>query len=320
MSAADERAKSYEDARARFASAVSKCRDMGFDDRLHTGPATAVIGIMGACALAAALVLDSHVLKSVDHRAVFLIGSYVVFSSYFVIYYFLDKYSSSFKDVEVDNRFYTISNLIKSGMLAAIAPFAADGLYKILVLNIWEETTIKNLGCLYAIPDFVSLLVVRKMQWSTIFHHICVCVFNYASVNNDYTEENVCRLIVVYAIFSVFAYSVNMLLASRFLGWPAHVRRVLSAAALVTYVTCCGVNWTWQVMYWTRLWEMQPWNPALILYAAAIVPIVYDDIYLNRWLMFNYNRLKPKTPPSQPAESPRVTSVGPPAGEKSKEE
>eukprot|EP01063_Lacrimia_lanifica_P039072 TRINITY_DN8479_c0_g5_i1.p1 TRINITY_DN8479_c0_g5~~TRINITY_DN8479_c0_g5_i1.p1 ORF type:complete len:293 (+),score=106.77 TRINITY_DN8479_c0_g5_i1:70-948(+) len=272
---------------------VSACREMGFDSRLHATPATAVIGTMGACCLASAVILDSHVLRSVDHRAVFLIGSYVVFSSYFVIKHFLEEYSSSFRDVDRDNRFYTISNLIKSGMLASLTPFSARVLYQIIALDVWEETTIKNLGSLYAISDFVSLLVVRKMNWSTIFHHVCVCIFNYASLNNDYQQENCCRLIVVYAIFSAFAYSVNMLLASRFLGWPNHIRRTLSAAALVTYVTCCAVNWTWQVFYWQRLWSLAPWHWSLLAYAAAIVPVVWDDIYLNKWLLFNYNRLAP---------------------------
>ena len=70
-------------------------------------------------------------------------------------------------------------------------------------------------GCLYAVLDFVSLLLVKRLSWSTIIHHVCVCVFNVVSISNDYAEENVCRLLVVYAVFSTFAYLVNLLLASR---------------------------------------------------------------------------------------------------------
>eukprot|EP01061_Rhynchopus_euleeides_P031713 TRINITY_DN5250_c0_g1_i1.p1 TRINITY_DN5250_c0_g1~~TRINITY_DN5250_c0_g1_i1.p1 ORF type:complete len:336 (+),score=137.18 TRINITY_DN5250_c0_g1_i1:91-1008(+) len=272
---------------------LSSCREIDLEGQINAAPATAVISVMAVVTLVTSIVLNEHVLWSVDHRAVFVIGSYVVFSSYYMIYYFLEKYSSSFREVAEDNRFYTISNLIKSGMLAAITPFSIQGLIKILLHDQWETVKIRNLGCLYAIPDFVSLLVVRKMQWTTIFHHLCVCAFNYASLNNDYDEENACRLIVVYAIFSIFAYSVNMLLASRFLGWPDVVRKWLSLAALVTYVSCCAVNWSWQVYYWIYLWQKEPhWS--LVAYASAIVPVVYDDLYLNRWLLFNFNRLSKK--------------------------
>ena len=272
---------------------LAGCRELDIGMQLNAKPATAVISIMFLVTLVTSVVLNDHVVKTVDHRAVFVIGSYVVFSSYYMIYFFLEKYSSSFRSVCQENRFYTISNLIKSGMLAAVTPFSIEGLYHIMVMDKWDGIRIRNLGCLYAIPDFVSLLVVRKMQWTTIFHHICVCIFNYASLNNDYDQENACRLIVVYAIFSVFAYSVNMLLASRFLGWPDGIRRVLSLAALFTYSSCCLVNWSWQVYYWLRLYR-DHYHWSLLAYAAAIVPIVYDDLYLNRWLFFNFNRLKTK--------------------------
>eukprot|EP00659_Diplonema_papillatum_P004127 gene4127-6420_t len=261
---------------------MASCRELDMlAGRINPTPSTAVIGSMAVVTLVASFVLNEHVLSAIDHRAVFIIGSYVVFSSYFVIYYFLDKYSSSFRSVATDKRFYTISNLIKTGMLAAITPFSIQGLIKIIVADNWETIKIRNLGCLYAIPDFVSLLVVRRMQWTTIFHHICVCLFNYANVNNDYANVNACRLIVVYAIFSVFAYSVNMLLASRFLGFARQVSRYLSGVALVIYVSCCAINWSWQVYYWIFLWNRTPWDWTLIAYASAIVPIVYDDLYLN---------------------------------------
>eukprot|EP01059_Diplonema_ambulator_P030698 TRINITY_DN5355_c0_g1_i1.p1 TRINITY_DN5355_c0_g1~~TRINITY_DN5355_c0_g1_i1.p1 ORF type:complete len:310 (+),score=86.04 TRINITY_DN5355_c0_g1_i1:415-1344(+) len=268
----------------------SSCRELDWENQINATPATAVISVMAIITLVTSVVLNEHVLWTIDHRAVFVIGSYVIFSSYYMIYYFLEKYSSSFRSITPDKRFYTISNLIKSGMLAAITPFSIEGLYNIMYYDQWETTKIRNLGCLYAIPDFVSLLVVRKMQWTTIFHHLCVCAFNYANVNNDYSEDNVCRMIVVYAIFSIFAYSVNMLLASRFLGFGRSIRRILSAIALVIYVSCCAINWSWQVYYWQHLWTKDPhWS--LIAYACAIVPVVYDDLYLNRWLLFNFNRL-----------------------------
>lgn len=59
----------------------------------------------------------------------------------------------------------------------------------------------------------------------------------------DYTQENVCRLIMVYAIFSTYAYLVNLLLASRFMQISKQLSAFLSYAAVTIYIGACTVNW-----------------------------------------------------------------------------
>ena len=71
------------------------------------------------------------------------------------------------------------------------------------------------MGTLYAIPDFVSLFMVKRMANSTIAHHVCC-----ASSTSRYlttTKHNIMRCIVIYAIF-LYLRIVNLLLASRFLN------------------------------------------------------------------------------------------------------
>lgn len=255
-------------------------------ETLHAQPALAVVGCTTALSMISAYVLQTHVLDTRDHIGVFLFGSYLVFSSYFVVYYFLEKYSTSFRKISQDRKFYTISNLLKAGVLVSITPFAVHNLCKIVLRDEWDSNTLRNLGCIYAIPDFVSMVTVRKMPWTTWLHHICVCMFNFFSIRNDYAQENVCRLIVVYAAFSTFAYCVNMLLASRFLGVSAQVSRVLSFVALCVYVLCCAVNWLWQVHYLRRLIrDHDHWT--IYLYMTLICFVMWDDIVLNRWLLQN---------------------------------
>ena len=157
------------------------------------------------------LIMENYVVTANQHLVVFGVGSYMVFSSYFLVHFYLCKLSSSYKLVPEGKQFYVLSNLIKSGVLLAYCPLAVDVLWKTIVLDQWPNQRIRNLGCMYAIPDFVSLLLVRRMGWTTIIHHVCVLVFNFISVYNDYGEDNVCRLIVVYAVFSTFAYLVNLL-------------------------------------------------------------------------------------------------------------
>jgi len=93
-----------------------------------------------------------------------------------------------------------------------------------MVNDEWRTTSIRNLGVLYAIPDTVSLLLVERMALTTRIHHLCVIVFMVINLFNDYSERNVWRALVVYAVFSTFAYLVNLLLASRFLAAHAHAR------------------------------------------------------------------------------------------------
>ena len=60
----------------------------------------------------------------------------------------------------------------------------------------------------------------------------------------------------MYAIFSTFAYLVNLLLASRFLPVSPKLSLTLSALALLVYSGCLGVNWAWQVA--NALHELPP--------------------------------------------------------------
>ena len=150
--------------------------------------------------------MDIYIVSASSCLTVFVIGSYVIFSSYFMIHYYLMILSSSYQKISNEKQFYILSNLIKSAALLAYSPLAAQTLYLGLVLDQWQTQRIRNMGCLYAITDFVSLFLVKKMSWSTWGHHVCVTIFAIYSCFNDYEEESVCRLLVVYAIFSVFAY------------------------------------------------------------------------------------------------------------------
>lgn len=229
--------------------------------------------------------LQRHVLDTVDHLGLFLIGSYLVFTSYYTIYYFLERYSFSFQRIQSkQKKFYIIGNLLKAGVLISITPFAAFHLTKIIVFDEWNTQTLQTLGSIYVIPDFISMIVVKRMRWSTWIHHLCVVLFNYFSIMNDYRNENVLRCVVVYASFSSFAYCVNVLLASRFLGLSVNAAHVLSFFALLIYGACCAVNWSWQAYYLHRLLTTGHQSWPVFLYMGLITVVVYDDLVLNKWL------------------------------------
>jgi len=220
------------------------------------------------------------------HLAVFAVGAYVVFSSYFVCDYAMKKYSSSYSSIPDDKKFYVLSNLIKSAVLFSYCPLAVHVLYEALALNAWSTARIRNLGVLYAIPDFVSLFLVSRMSITTKLHHICVVIFMLYNLYTDYAVESVARALVVYAVFSTFAYLVNLLLASRFLKIGAAASLCMSLISLVLYAGCLAINWTWQVRFLWDLWWRNP-SVGIYIYIGFMSMVVYDDVVLVRWLWSN---------------------------------
>lgn len=252
---------------------------------LSLTPAVIVSGLTAIFIMIICCFLQRHVLDTLDHLGLFLIGSYLILSSYYTIYYFLERYSLSFQRIQsTQKKFYIIGNLIKAGVLISITPFAAYHLTKMIVFDEWDTQTLQSLGSIYVIPDFISLMIVKRMRWSTWMHHLCVVLFNYFSIMNDYRDENVLRCVVVYAGFSSFAYCVNVLLASRFLGLSPNAAHILSFFALLIYGACCAVNWSWQVYYLHRLLTTGHQSWPIMLYICLIVIVVYDDLVLNKWL------------------------------------
>jgi hypothetical protein len=201
----------------------------------------------------------------------------------------LTKYSQSYAAIEDQTKqFYVLSNLIKSSVLLAYSPLAGLLLYETMVLDSWDSNRIRIMGTLYCIPDFVSLFMVSRMATTTVVHHIVVCVFNAFSLYNDYDQINVVRAIMVYAVWSTFAYMVNLLLASRFVDTSPTMSMILSALALLIYGICCLFNWSWQVWFLSGVFRDIPFQ--VFGYVALMSMLVWDDIVLMKWLFKNVVR------------------------------
>ena len=271
----------------------SVCRTSLYDVRLNALPSYALFFPIACVFACASAFLEVYVVSARAHFAVFAVGTYVVFSSYFVADYFLARQSTSYARIPDDKKFYVLSNLIKSAVLTAYTPQAAYLLYQAIHLDEWSTPRIRSLGVLYAIPDFVSLFLVQRMALTTKAHHVCVVIFMVINLYNDYAHENVCRALVVYAVFSTFAYLVNLLLASRFLPVKPRMSLAMSAVALVVYTSCLAINWMWQVGFVASL-HSRKWADgdahavgAIYAYLAAISMVVYDDVVLTKWLLAN---------------------------------
>jgi len=240
--------------------------------------------------LGLAAFLEFYVVSTAAHLGIFVIGSYMVFSAYFVANHYMMKLSSSYASIPEDKKFYVLCNLIKSAVLLAYSPLAAKTLWIALGHGEWSTPRIRNLGVMYAIPDAVSMLLVDRMAWSTKVHHLCVVIFAFVNLFVSYEEETVGRALVVYAVFSTFAYLVNLLLASRFLPVNPKLSLVMSLLALATYSSCLAINWTWQVAFLWRLAVEKP-TIGLAVYVGLISLVVIDDCTLLQWLWRNVARV-----------------------------
>jgi hypothetical protein len=148
-----------------------------------------------------AVFLEMYVVGgSTANLAVFVVGSYIVFSSYFVANHYMIRASSSYQNIPDDKKFYVLSNLIKSAVLLAYCPSAAYTLYRAMGHDEWSTPRIRNMGVLYSIPDAVSLILVTRMAMSTKVHHICVILFMVVNLFVTYENETVGRALVVYAV------------------------------------------------------------------------------------------------------------------------
>lgn len=247
--------------------------------------------------------LEYYVSSTTAHVAIFAVGAYLVFSSYFVANHYMMQLSASYAAIPDDKKFYVLCNLIKSAVLIAYSPLAAKTLFVAMNYDEWSTPRIRNLGVLYAIPDAVSMILVKRMAWSTKVHHLCVVVFAFVNLFVSYEEEGVGRALVVYAVFSTFAYLVNLLLASRFLPVKPMLSLVMSVLALVIYAGCLAINWTWQLTFLWRLGRERP-TIGLFVYIGLISLVVVDDCILLQWLWRNVARVAKLQSRSAPPDVP----------------
>ena len=227
------------------------------------------------------------ILNSEYHFTFYLFGSVLFYYTFFFTNLVLTAYNEKYLRLDEDKKMYVVSNILKSIQLCALTPLAGYVLYDTMYNDSWNNSMIKNLGVWYSIPDTVSLILVKKMDMTTKIHHGIVCLFNIASITNDYTEENIVRCLIIYAAFSTYAFIVNFMLGARFLHNNKKIEMLLSRFAFTVYSTCCMINWVWHYFYVSRLYNACNTNYCtygISLYSFLICLIAIDDIKLNKWL------------------------------------
>ena len=196
-------------------------------------------------------------------------------------------FPKSYKNLPNSERIYVVKNLIKAFMLFIWCIIAWYIIYGAIIDN-WNNFVISWAGVLYAAPDLVGLIRVKKLERSTRIHHICVNILAALNVLNDYQTYTFWRGVVIYASISVLTFSVNLYLGLRKLNFK--YSHQLCLHAYYTYGLLLALNWSYQlhIMYRTLMITGSEWM--FYLYGGMIGMIVYDDIKLISFLRHMANK------------------------------
>lgn len=183
-----------------------------------------------------------------------------------LLYYIYDFFPA------LPRREYVIKNFCKSVGLCILCAIAIPTVVIPAFNNIWHTELIRMIAAAYVSHDFVGLLRVR-LSWSTRLHHVSSFVLMCVCFHLDFATSLLGQAIFVYTFCSSMAFVVNLYLAVRIIGWEYKV--ALCRLSFVVYSVCCVCNWTWHLYYYDFK------DP---VYVIALVFIVWDDIYLLKFL------------------------------------
>lgn len=173
---------------------------------------------------------------------------------------------------EIPRRNYVIKNVCKGVGLLFLSIIAIPTVVIPALDGVWRTTVIRMIAAGYVSHDFVGLLRVR-LNLNTQLHHISSVLLMCVCFHLDFSTSLMGQAIFVYTFCSAMSFVVNMYLAVRILGWEYQL--ILCRVSFVVYSLCCVCNWLWHLLYYDFK------DP---VYVAALVFIVWDDIYLLKFL------------------------------------
>jgi len=214
------------------------------------------------------------------------------------ILYFILLFNETFLKQKYSTRMYIVKNFLKSFILFYIS---VNLTYELLNNYIEGQTTldntlIKSYGSLYVSNDIVALIVVRKLPLTTKIHHIITTslLFYFFSLDiNDYS--NIGIMVLIYSLFSAYAFMVNFYLAARYfrvedqnfitkyINKNTFIDKIRYWAYYI-YAGLCATNWTVNLIIYIMKIIDNSLTLEYVLYALILTMVVRDDIILMEWL------------------------------------
>ena len=198
-------------------------------------------------------------------------------------------------------KWYVVANLYKAFFLAVLAFDHRYwiGVYLGFCLDEFNLLPVKRCAMIYVVTDVVSLYMVPKLPRSTIMHHMVTATLCVTLSAIDLTIDGwggllgICKMTLLYGMFSTIAFSVNAYLALRVVYPNAKWMTTLVKFSLWTYVLCCACNWSAHAFWLVRISMNFELSIYTLLYILAISVMIYDDTVLIRWLIKRRSPMAP---------------------------
>lgn len=215
----------------------------------------------------------------------------VLIYTIFKLYKLLSNSNLYFLKNDRVDKTYRVVNFTKSICLGIASPYAFYLLYCIINTIKYNIYILYFVSSLYASLDASALLYNENMHISTIIHHIVVQIFYYYGTYIDWNINSLSNLILIYAIFSTFAYLVNMRLVLRKSNVSNKTVAIINDISLFIYCISCFLNWSLQ-LYYTYITNFIEPIYYVMTYLLFIGLIAFDDIKLIKYLYLKSNYLK----------------------------
>ena len=147
------------------------------------------------------------------------------------------------------------------------------------------------MGSIYSATDLSSMFFNKDIHNSTLIHHLLVQILYYYAVYFEWKYNTLAFSIYVYSVFSMFSYLVNGRLAIRNMNINKTTENIINDVSLLIYFICCFCNWSFQLYYLLFVPIVEPLYIKFI-YSSLISMIMYDDIFLIKYLYKNSYYLK----------------------------
>lgn len=189
---------------------------------------------------------------------------------------------------------YRQINFVKACFLGCFSPIVFYFFYTIIFYHYISYLSIMLVGAIYASLDMSSMLYHKNHHISTLFHHISVQLLYFYCIYKDWNIHSLVLPIILYASFSSLSYLVNYRLSIRFLNHKNE--EFINNASLTIYSICSFFNWIVQ-LYLVIFYFDKYTDPVILkyLYALIVCLIVYDDVFLIKYLNKERNYLKIKS-------------------------
>jgi hypothetical protein len=216
-----------------------------------------------------------------------MIVSLIIYSGLNAFFYNLYTYLEQiefnvFKNSKLEKS-YRIVNITKSVFLGLSSPYAMYLFYCILFHLPYNINILYLISSLYASLDMSAMVYNPHAHISTTIHHSVVQVFYLYGVYVNWNVNSISNLILIYAIFSTFAYLVNFRLGIRQSEIRPFLVNLVNDCALIIYVFSCIANWCLQT-YFLLTTDFIEHTIYVILYSALVLCIAVDDVKLIKYL------------------------------------